>query len=80
MPFEHQNAIIDAQDKADAELAANPLSVEEHIDIIKQSRMPTHLRFCNTKNLISYYKEGKRNRNETQLVLCSPLKLLTQEH
>jgi uncharacterized protein len=35
MLFEHQKAILNAQDKADAELAANPPLIEEHIDIIK---------------------------------------------
>jgi hypothetical protein len=78
MPF--QKAILDAQDKADAELAANPPSVEERMDIMKQSRMPTHPRFRDTENLIGHYEEGKRNRDETRLVLCGPPKLLTQEH
>jgi hypothetical protein len=80
MPFEHQKAILDAQDKAVAELAANPPSMEERMNITKQFRMPTHPRFRDTENLIGHYEEGKRNRDETRLVLCGPPKLPTQEH
>jgi hypothetical protein len=80
MSFRHQKAILDAQDKADAELAANPPSMKERMEIQKQFRMPTHPRFCDTENLIGHYDEGKGNRDETRLVLCGPPKLPMQEH
>jgi hypothetical protein len=78
--FKHQIAILDAQDKADAEEDANPPSMQERLDIMKQLKRPAHPRFRDTKNLIGHYEEGKRNRDETRQALCGQPKLPTEEH
>jgi hypothetical protein len=81
MPFEHQAAILDAQDKADEEEAAKPLSMlGESIDTMGQLRKPAHPRFRDTRNLLGHYQEGKTNRDETRLALRGPLRLPGEEH
>lgn len=77
--FKHQAAILDAQDKAEAEEASAPPSLEERMDIMAQYKKPAHPRFRDSKNLIGHYEEGKRNRDETRLALCGPPKLPTEE-
>lgn len=80
MPFEHQAAILDAQDKAEAEERANPPSFAEQMDIMGQLTKPAHPRFRDTKNLLGHYEEGKRNRDETRMTLRGEPELPEQEH
>ncbi len=78
--FKHQAAILDAQDKAEAEEASNPPSLSDRMNIMSQFTKPAHARFRDTENLLGHYEEGKKNRDETRLALCGPLKLPTEEH
>jgi hypothetical protein len=78
--FKHQMAILDAQDKAEAEEASKPPSLADSMNIMKQLTKPAHPRFRDTENLIGHYEEGKRNRDETRLILCGPPKVPTEEH
>lgn len=77
--FKHQMAILYAQDKAEAEEASNQPSLEDSINILKQLTKPAHPRFRDTENLIGHYEEGKRNRDETRIILCGPPKPPTEE-
>ncbi|KAI4676973.1 uncharacterized protein J4E84_009273 [Alternaria hordeiaustralica] len=78
--FKHQLAILEAEDKAAADQAANPPSLAEQMDIMGQLTKPAHPRFRDTENLLGHYEEGKKNRDETRLALCGPPKPAAQEH
>ncbi|KAG9187115.1 hypothetical protein G6011_04986 [Alternaria panax] len=78
--FKHQVAILEAQDKAEAEEASKKTSLADSMDMTKQFTKPAHPRFRDTENLIGHYEEGKRNRDETRLSLCGPPKVFSQEH
>lgn len=78
--FVHQAAILQAQDQAEAEEAARPMSFAQTVDIMSQLTKPAHARFRDTENLIGHYMEGKTNRDETRLALRGELKPSSQEY
>lgn len=78
--FTHQAAILEAQDKAEAEEASRPMTFAESVDIMGQLTKPAHPRFRDTENLIGHYMEGKLNRDETRSAFRGELKPSSEEY
>ncbi|OAK99959.1 hypothetical protein IQ06DRAFT_294337 [Phaeosphaeriaceae sp. SRC1lsM3a] len=78
--WKHQAAILDTEDKANAEMASTFSSNPSLIERLEYLKNPAHPRFRDTENLIGHYHEGKQNRDEIRAALRGAPQLTSQEN